>query len=148
TEVTNVYNTTVIRNTGVSARVTYANQRVPSAVTAVSHDTFVNARPVARNLAPVNEKELAEATVSRDPGARPVRSSVMGAGAPAHAMPPARVVNRQVVATRTPTAPRAPFESREAARNTRPETPREAQTPREAMPVQPSENTRPAEPVT
>src|SRR5271165_2880715 len=51
TKVTNVYNTstaTNVNNTNVNVnRITYVNQT--TAVTAVSHDTFVNARPVAHN---------------------------------------------------------------------------------------------------
>ena len=58
TQVTNVYNTYVTNNN--VTRMTYVNQRNPRAVTAVSRDTFVNARPVNRNLAQVNARELAE----------------------------------------------------------------------------------------
>lgn len=130
TQVTNVYNTTIINNRTTNVtRINYANQHVPSAVTAVSHDTFVNARPVARNLAKVDEKQLAEAPVTHQIEARPEKASVMGAGAPARAKPPAAVINRQVVATRAPTLPRAPFEQRQAAMNVRTETPRQPQAP-------------------
>ncbi len=118
TQVTNVYNTTVINNnttinnTNVT-RVTYANQHVPSAITSVSHDTFVNARPVARNLAPVDAK-LAQAPVTYRQPAQPARASVVGAGTVARVRPPAAVINRAVVATRNPTPPRPSFEQRQA----------------------------------
>lgn len=115
TQVTNVYNTTIINNNTTNVtRINYANQRVPSAITSVSHDTFVNARPVARNLAPVDQK-LAQAPVSYKAPAQPVHASVVGAGAPARVKPPAAVVNRPVVATRNPTPPRNPLEPRQAA---------------------------------
>jgi hypothetical protein len=144
TQVTNVYNTTIINNrTTTVNRITYVNQRVPSAVTAVSHDTFVNARPVNNNLVRVDEAKIAEAPVASRVPVQPVRQSVLGAGRPAAAKPPARVENRQVVATRTPTAPRASFEQRQTA-NVRTETPGKSEAPArtENQPPRPTPNTR------
>jgi hypothetical protein len=138
TTVTNVYNTTIVNNRNVT-NVTYANQHVGNAVTAVSHDTFVNARPVGSNLVKVDERQIASAPVTHTIAAQPVRQSVMGAGRPAMARPPAAVINRQVVATRTPTLPRAPFEQRQATMNVRTETPGTPQPP--ARP--PTEMSRP-----
>ncbi len=126
--ITNVYNTYNSTTTNVT-RINYANQHVANAVTAVSHDTFVNARPVARNVVKVDPKVIENAPVARSIPVQPVKTSVLGAGAPARARPPAVVVNRQVVATRTPTMPRAPFEQRQAAMNVRTETPRQPQPP-------------------
>jgi hypothetical protein len=126
TNVTNVYNTTTINNTNVT-HITYANQHVAGGVTAVSHDTFVNARPVAQNIAKVDPRQLESAPVTREMTAQPARQSVVGAGRPAAVRPPAAVLNRQVVATRTPPAPRSPFEQRQPATNVRTETPGEAQ---------------------
>ncbi|HEX6505301.1 MAG TPA: DUF6600 domain-containing protein [Terriglobales bacterium] len=117
TRVTNVYNTT-INNTNVN-RITYINQQRPNAVTAVSRETFANARPVARNLAQVNEKELVSAPVTHQPAVQPVRASVLGAGAPARVRPPAAVMNRQVVARRSPAAPVPAFEQRQNSVNPR-----------------------------
>jgi len=139
TQVTNVYNTTIINNRNVT-NITYANQHVSNAVTAVSHDTFVNARPVHANLVKVDEREIASAPVAHTIPAQPVRQSVLGAGRPAMARPPAAVINRQVVATRTPTAPRAPFEQRQATVNVRTEQPR----PPQPAPRAQAETTRPA----
>src|SRR4029077_1596973 len=48
TRITNVYNTVVI-NRNVN-NITYVNRNVNGGVTVVSHDTFVNARPVGRNV--------------------------------------------------------------------------------------------------
>src|SRR5208282_5681651 len=96
TQVTNVYNTTIINNNTTNVtRITYANQHVANAVTAVSRDTFVNARPVQANLARVDAKEIANAPVSHGVPEQPVRQSVMGAGRPSIAKPPASVTNRQ-----------------------------------------------------
>ena len=63
TKVTNVYETVVINKTTVN-NITYVNQRVNGGVTVVSHDAFVNARPVGRNVVAVPPRELAAAPVS------------------------------------------------------------------------------------
>jgi len=147
TNITNVYNNYHSTTTNVT-RINYANQHVPSAVTAVSRDTFVNARPVARNLAKVDPREIENAPVAREMPAQPSKASVLGAGGPAKARPPAAVANRQVVATRTPTLPRAPFEQRQAAANVRTETPGRAQPAGrpEEQPARGNETARPEQP--
>jgi len=119
TQVTNIYNTTIINNNTTVTRVNYANQRVAGGITAVSRDTFTNARPVYRNLAQVDTQKLATAPVTYRQPEQPVRASVMGAGAPARVRPPQAVVNRQVVATRNPTPPRPAFNA-SPAQNARP----------------------------
>ena len=141
TQVTNVYNTTIINNNTTTVnRITYVNQRVPNAVTAVSHQTFANARPVNGNLVKVDEKTIAEAPVVRNVPVQPVRQSVLGAGRPTTLRPPTSVEKRQVVATRTPTPPRPSFEQRQTA-NVRTET------PGKAMPAPRIENQPPRPPV-
>ena len=157
TQVTNVYNTTVINNNTTNiTRINYANQHVNNAVTAVSHDTFVNARPVAANIAKGDPKQFENAPVVRNVAVQPVRASVMGAGRPLAVKPPAAVLNRQVVATRQPTPPRPSFEQRQtAAPNVRTETPGQPQTaartpaeaPRPGQPAaRPNETPRPQPP--
>jgi len=144
TQVTNVYNTTIINNNTTTVnRITYVNQRVPNAVTAVSHEAFVNARPVNNNLVKVDESKIAQAPIARNVPVQPVKQSVLGAGRPAAAKPPAAVENRQVVATRTPTAPRPSFEQRQTA-NVRTETPSKPQPPArtESQPPRPAPSTR------
>lgn len=101
-KITNVYNAGVINRTTAANSITYANRSVAGGVTVVSSDTFVNARPVAKNIVSVPAKELASAPVSRVAGAEPVRASVIGAGTPASNRPPAAAMSRQVVALRTP----------------------------------------------
>ncbi len=130
TQVTNVYNTTIINNNTTNVtRINYANQHVANAVTAVPHDTFVNARPVAASMVKVDQKQIENAPVVHNIPVQPARASVMGAGRPASAKPPAAVVNRQVVATRQPPPPRAPLEQRQAAApKVRTETPGQPQT--------------------
>jgi hypothetical protein len=144
TKVTNVYNTVVINNNTNVNRIAYVNQHVNGGVTVVSRETFVNARPVARNAMRVGAKELEAAPVARMPQAEPVRASVLGAGRPAPARPPAAVMSRQVVAQRTPPAPPRPLEQQQAQTGgrlnqqplVRPETQRPEMQP--TRPAQPS----------
>lgn len=122
TTVTNVYNNYTVNNTNVN-RISYVNLRQPNAVTAVSHETFVNARPVARNIVPLPQREIEAAPVTHVVAVEPVRTSVLGAGRPASAVPPRAVVNRQVVAQRAPAPPPVPLTQRQdplVARPTRP----------------------------
>ncbi len=113
TKVTNVYNTVVVNNSTNINRIAYVNQHVNGGVTVVSHEAFVNARPVAQNQMRVPPKEIDTAQVTHVVQAEPVRQSVIGAGRPAPVRPPAAVISRQVVAQRTPPpAPRS-FEQRQ-----------------------------------
>jgi hypothetical protein len=114
TRVTNVYNTTVINRSTTINNVTYVNQRVAGGVTVVSHDAFVNSRPVAQNVMRVDSREVINAPVSRAVAAEPVRASVVGVGRPVNARPPAAVISRTVVAVRTPPPPQRPIEQRQA----------------------------------
>jgi len=114
TKVTNVYNTVIVNRSTTINNVTYVNQRVNNAVTVVSHDAFVNARPVAQNVMRVDTREVVSAPVSRAVGVEPVRTSVVGAGRPVSVRPPAAVISRPVVAVRTPPAPVRSIEQRQA----------------------------------
>ena len=114
TRVTNVYNTVIVNRSTTINNVTYVNQRVNNGVTVVSHDAFVNARPVAQNIMRVDPREIAAAPVSHVVAAEPVRTSVFGAGRPASVRPPAAVISRPVVAVRTPPPPPRPIEQRQA----------------------------------
>ncbi len=111
----NVTNTVVERTTVINVyhnnvtNVTYVNQRVNGGVTVVSHDTFVNARPVARNVVVVPQRELAGAPMAHTFAATPVHASFVGEGRPATARPPAAILNRTVVTARTPAPAPARF---------------------------------------
>jgi hypothetical protein len=113
TKVTNVYNTVIINKSTTINNITYVNQRVNNGVTVVSHDAFVNARPVAQNVMRVEPREIAAAPVGHAVAAEPVRASVVGAGRPAPVKPPATVISRPVVAVRTPPPPLRPIEQRQ-----------------------------------
>ena len=73
TKVTNVYNTVIVNRSTTVNNITYVNQRVTNGVTVVSHDAFVNARPVAQNVMRVDAREIAAAPVSHVVAAEPVR---------------------------------------------------------------------------
>ncbi len=114
TRVTNVYNTVIVNKSTTINNITYVNQRGNNGVTVVSHDTFVNARPVAGNVMKVDPREIAAAPVSRLVRAEPVRTSVIGAGRPVTVRPPAAIISRPVVAVRTPPSPPSAIEQRQA----------------------------------
>ena len=121
TRVANVYNVYNSNERNVT-RISYVNQRVNNGVTLVARDTFVNARPVARNLGHFDARQMADAPVEHGIQMQPVRNSVLGAGAPARFKPPQAIVNRRVVATQRPAPPKQSFEQRQAA-NIRTEQP-------------------------
>jgi len=117
TKITNVYNTTVINNTNNTTtvnRVNYVNAHVMGGVTAVSRDTFVNARPVASHLVHVEPKDIESAPVVHMAPVEPIRTSAIGAGRPTTVKPPVAVMNRQVVAQHEPPALPPTFEQRKA----------------------------------
>ncbi len=120
----NVTNTTVINRTYVNnyytnvqtnnvsvTNVRYTNQAAPGAVTVVSRDTFVNARPVAAATIRATPQQLASAHVSAGAPLAPSRASVTGPGkvAPASARPPAALAARPVVTKIAPPANAAPM---------------------------------------
>src|SRR5208337_2483995 len=113
TRVNEVYRYSTTNNTTVVNRVTYVNQAAPNAVTAVTRETFVNARPVAHNVVAVQARDIAQAPVTHISGVEPVRSSVIGSGKPTAVAPPAAVINRQVVAQHMPAQPTTPFAQRQ-----------------------------------
>jgi hypothetical protein len=129
THVTNVYNYYTVHDTTVINRVTYVNQAAPNAVTAVSRETFVNARPVGRNVVPVQAQAIAQAPVTHVVAVEPLRTSVIGAGRPTSVTPPPAVANRQVVAQRIPSPPPTPFAQRQDKLVARPVTVRPVTAP-------------------
>ena len=153
TKVTNVYNTTIVnRNTTVInnnntvinnnvTKIVYVNQTAPNAVTAVSHDTFVNARPVARNVVQVSQAEIQRAPVMHTVEAAPVRTSVMGPGRPTQVAPPAAIATRQVVAQRAPAPPPIPFAQRKDPLMSQPARPVAPPITRQPVAAQPMQQT-------
>ena len=103
--------------------VIYANRTAPGAVTVVTRETFVSARPVGTNAVAVNRKEIERAPVSQMAAVAPERRSVMGSGAAATVTPPPAVQNRRVMSNRMPAAPPAPFVQRQQELNAHPGQP-------------------------
>jgi hypothetical protein len=100
TTIVNVYNNRNVAN------IVYVHQRTPGAVTVVSHETFVNARPVGRNFVDVPSRVVTAAPIVRDIPAAPERASVYGAGNHNAPHPTGQSINRTVLARQAP--PSAP----------------------------------------
>ena len=118
TQVTNVYNTTIVHNTVNITNVTYVNRNVQGAVTAVPQRAFASAQPVGRVAVAMNSRDIASASVSTRVAVVPTRESVLGAKASSAdhvAAPPAAVASRQVVAKRMPPPPPVPFMKQQQA---------------------------------
>jgi hypothetical protein len=118
TQVTNVYNTTIINKSTTITNITYANRGVQGAVMVVPQQAFVSAQPVARASVTVNAQQIASMSVSARASVAPTRASVLGARAATAgrvAAPPAAVANRQVVAKKTPPPPPVPFAKQQQA---------------------------------
>jgi hypothetical protein len=109
TKVTNVYNYYTTNNTKNITKITYVNQQVPNGVTAVSRETFVNARPVSKNAVEVPQQALANAKPAHLQEIQPIRQSVIGAGTPTTSKPPTGTFSRGVVANRMPVQHQAPI---------------------------------------
>ena len=118
-QVTNVYNNYTVNKV---TNVTYVNQRVRNSVTVVNHDTFVNARPVYRNVVRVDSRQIQRAQVS--PAVirtvQPDRQSVVGTARQVNYRPPQRAITRPVVATRQPVVASRPMDVPNVGRVTTP----------------------------
>jgi hypothetical protein len=106
TDVTSVYtNVYVNHNTNVVNNYTYARNQV--AVTAVSRDTFVNARPVAGATVRVSAEQIQGARVVDNAPLAPTRASYVSATAKvSNARPAVAFSQRPVVARLTPAVSR------------------------------------------
>ena len=139
TTITNVYNTTIVKNTTNITNVTYVNRNVQNAVTAVPQRTFVSAQPVARAVVRVNAQQIAAQPVSARVAVAPTRQSVLGGRANTAnrvTAPPAAVAKRTVVAKAKPAPVPVPFAKQQQALAQHPGQPlarQEAQTLRPAV---------------
>jgi hypothetical protein len=106
TQVTTAYNNYVVnRNVGAS-RVDYTYAHNAGAVTAVSRETFVGAKPVATGFVRVTPEQLQNAHVIPQTPLAPTRSSYVAAAAkPARGTPPVAFSERPVVARLNPPMP-------------------------------------------
>jgi hypothetical protein len=106
TQVTTVYNNYVVnRNVGAN-RVDYTYAHNAVAVTAVSRETFVGAKPVATGFVRVTPEQLQNAHVVEQTPLAPTRASYVAATArPARGTPPVAFSERPVVARLNPPMP-------------------------------------------
>jgi hypothetical protein len=110
----NVRNTTVINNTYITnvynnysngrpiTNVNYAYRNNVNAVTAVSRDTFVGARPVGESRVQVNAAQLRGAQVASRVAIAPTRASFVAANARTRNVPQSAAVDRRVIARTAP----------------------------------------------
>jgi hypothetical protein len=114
--IVHVTNVNVINNVNVT-RVTYVNQNVAGAVTVVPHTAFAGGRPVAVAAVAVRPGVMAQAEVVETARVAPTREAVLGHGGAVVAVhaPPARFVERTVVARNTPPPTPVAFGAKEQA---------------------------------
>jgi hypothetical protein len=101
---TNIRNVNIINNRNIHTNYAYA--RNPNAVTATSHNAFVNGQLVNRGGTRVTAASLRGAQVTNRVGLTPTRASYVGAvnARGRVATPPASVQNRAVIARTAPAA--------------------------------------------
>ena len=145
TKVTNVYDTVVVNNQTNLNRVTYVNQHVNGGVTVVSREAFVNAKPVAKNIVQVPQREIETAPVTHRVAVEPSRASVLGPGRPASVKPPAAVMSRPVVARRAPATPPQSFTVRQSQAGGRLNEPAARPGVQPQRPNQPNQTARPTQ---
>ena len=118
-----VINTTVINNvyinnyntTRPTATVTYANMKVPGAMTVVPRAAFTSAKPVAAAAIAVQPSLLARAVVTPAVRIAPVAASIGVAASSRPSVAAAHAFSRPVLARTPPPAPPAPFAARAKA---------------------------------
>ena len=118
TQVTNVYNTTIINKTTNITNVTYVNRSVQGAVMVVPQHAFTSAQPVAKVAVSMSAQQIAAAPMSARVAVAPTHESVLGSRAATvgHvAAPPAAIVSRQVVAKKIPPPPPVAFAKQQQA---------------------------------
>src|SRR5437764_3160247 len=143
--VTNV-NVTNINVTNVNVtNINYRNRRAPDAVTVVSHDAFVQSRPVNRSVIAVARDRLDQArVVGFAARVTPTRQSVLAQPTGVEARrPPERVTTREVIVRRQPAAAPVPFAAREQALAAHPGRPLDNTTMRALRTSTPNANARP-----
>ncbi|OAJ57629.1 FecR protein [Paraburkholderia ginsengiterrae] len=108
TTIVNNYNRNVTNVNVTNIHNTYINYRAPGAVTAVPATAFVHGQPVARFAQKVDPQQWRNAKINPGgPGIAPVKESFGPGLRNANYRPPAAVMARPVVATRTPATPAA-----------------------------------------
>ena len=105
-EVANVYRNVTVNHGTVN---NYTYQHNTAAVTAVSRETFVNARPVRSATIRVSAEEIQRPQVAPNVALAPSRVSVVGPNAAASHAPPPALANRKMVTKMAPAAAATPI---------------------------------------
>jgi hypothetical protein len=113
TEVRTVYNTVVINHDVTRVNYTYVNN--VHAVTAVSRETFVNARPVARDSVHINESDIRNVRVVSNTAIAPTRASYVASTARVSSARPAVPFSQRPVVANLP--PRVPVHQQQGNNN-------------------------------
>jgi len=132
-----VINNTVINNTYNNINVTnvvYANRQVPGAVVAVPTSAFVQSQPVSRAAVRVPREIIVSAPLAVVAPVAPTERSVRGTAAQAD-QPPARALERPVVARTAPPAARVGFAAQQQQLTTQPGRPLDEAARRDLKPV-------------
>jgi hypothetical protein len=143
---TTIVNVTVINNynngnSNFVRNVTYANQRVTGAVTAVPQNSFASGAPVQRAAIRITPEQIRSVQVVAAAPVVPQRSSVLGTGNNPGASvvrPPVNVAARVVVAKIAPPPPPVRFEAQQQALQQNPGhpvAPQQLQSIRQATPA-------------
>jgi hypothetical protein len=120
----NVTNTTITDRTYITnvyqnrvANIAYVNRNVRGGVTSVSRNVFTGAQPVGRNRMRIPEQDLRGFRASAAaPAIVPVRESLVGATARINVrQPPARIIERPVIARTPPPRPPMSFDRQRPA---------------------------------
>jgi hypothetical protein len=124
----NVAHVTNINVTNINVTtVTYVNRGVPGAITAVSRETFVQARPVGAAAVAIPREQAQAAPVVGMAAVAPQRGSISGSPRTT-AVPPAAAVTRQVVVRSAPPPAPTPFAAKQAVLARHPGQPVDALT--------------------
>ncbi|NMG73977.1 DUF6600 domain-containing protein [Aromatoleum diolicum] len=132
-----VVNTTVINNYYNNTNVTnvvYANRNVQGAVVAVPTTTFVQSQPVSKAAVRVSREMVGSAPLALVAPVAPTEKSVRGAAAQRD-KPPARVLERRVVARTAPPAAPVGFAAQQQQLSAKPGKPLDESARKELKPA-------------
>ena len=106
TQVTNVYNTVIVNRNVTVNNVHYTYENNTQAITAVSKETFVNARPVQASSVRISDEQIKNVRVVENAPMAPTRASYISSTARVTtAKPSVPLAQRPVVARLTPATP-------------------------------------------
>lgn len=121
--ITNVYNNVYVNKTTNVTNVTYVNQRVNGAVTAVPQSAMVSGRPVSQAAVRVPQTAVESSQVQQAAPVAPQRGALLGGRQAGASAPPASMNNRTLMARTAPPPAPVPFERQQSALQANPGQP-------------------------